>query len=54
MVESRFGRRCHDLKYFEAGVSNISLDFIIHFRASSQNFVENHYFNVIYHNSNKL
>ena len=47
MVEFSFGRRFHDLNYFEVGIFFIFLEFIIYLRASSQNFVENHQFNVI-------
>ena len=38
MVESSFGRRFHDLKYFKVGISFIFLKCIIHFRALSQFF----------------
>ena len=47
MVESNFGRRFHDLKYLKVGFFFIFLDFIIHFKASSQIFVETHQLNVI-------
>ena len=48
MVESTFGRRFHDLIYFEGQFFlHIVLDFIIYLRVLSQNFVENHQFNVI-------
>ena len=47
MVESSFGCRFHDLKYFEVDIFYIFLEFIICWRASSQNFVENYQFNVI-------
>ena len=47
MVVSGFGCRFHDLDYFEVEYFNIFLEFIIYSRASSQNFVENHDFNVI-------
>ena len=38
MIEFGFGPRVHDLNYFEVGYS-IILEFIIHLRASSQNYV---------------
>ena len=47
MIKSCFGRRFHDLKYFQVGILSIFLEFIMHFGASSQNSVENHQFDVI-------
>ena len=46
MVESGFGRRFHGLNHFEVGFFFTSLELIIFMRASSQNFVENHQFDV--------
>ena len=47
MAKSGFGRRFHDLKYFEVGFFFIFLEFIINLRAPLQKFVEKHQFNVI-------
>ena len=47
MAESSFGRKFHDLNYFEVISSFIFLEVIIYLRASSQKFVENHQFNEI-------
>ena len=47
MIEFGFGRRFHDLNYFEVGIVFIFLELTIYLRASSQNFVQNHQFNVI-------
>ena len=43
MVDFGFGRRFHDLKYFEVGfiLFFIFLQFIIKLRATFQNFLEN-------------
>ena len=42
MVEHNFGHRFHDLSYFKVGFFFMFLEFIIHFKASSQDFVENY------------
>jgi hypothetical protein len=43
LVESGFGRKFHDHKYFKVGFyTYIFLEFIIYSRASSQNFVDNY------------
>ena len=47
MIEFGFGRRFHDLIYFEVGIFFIFFELTIYLRASSQKFVENHQFNVI-------
>ena len=47
MAKYGFGRRFHDLKYFEVGFFFIFLEFIINLRATLQNFVEKYQFNVI-------
>ena len=47
VVEFGLGRRFHGLNYFEVEFSLIILYFIIYYRASSQNSVENHQFEVI-------
>ena len=47
MVDSRFGRRLHDLEYFEARFFFIFLEFIINLRASIQKIVEKHQYSVI-------
>lgn len=54
MAKSRFGRRFHDLKNFEAFFfpfsffSFIFLKFTINLRATVQKFVRKHQFNVMY------
>ena len=47
MAEFGFGRRSHDLDYYEIGFFFIFLEFVMYLRASSQNLVENHQLNVI-------
>ena len=47
MVEYSFGLKYHDPKCFEVGVFLMFLEFNINLRASSQNFVENHRFDVV-------
>ena len=47
MAKSSFGRRFHDLKYFEDGFFFISFKFIIYLRSTLQNFVEKYQFSVI-------
>ena len=49
MIEYGFERKFHDLKTFEVGNFSIFFGFVITLKASSQNFVENHQLNVIYH-----
>ena len=44
MIKFGFGRRFHDINYFEVMIFYIFLEFIISLKASSQNFVENHQF----------
>ena len=47
MAKFGFGRRFHDIKYFEVGFIFMFLEFIINLRATLQKFVEKHQFNVI-------
>ena len=50
LVEYGFGRSFHDVIFFDVGDFNfifIFLEFIVYFRASSQDIVESHQFNVI-------
>ena len=48
MSKSHFGRRFHDLKYFEVGIfSYIFLEFTINLRPSLQKFVERYQLDII-------
>jgi hypothetical protein len=51
MTESSFGRRFHALKYLKLDIFGffIFLEFIINLKAPSQELVENHQFNVLFH-----
>ena len=47
MIRSSFGRKCHDLSYFELDFSFTLLEFITHSRSTSNFILENHQSNVI-------